>query len=79
MRPGQVRGPHRARLRGGVEIRDLAGTLPCEVFSRLSRATRRSQVRCRNMSPAARTDGVSDCLLMQAAGYVGRSRKRTID
>ena len=42
MRPGQVRGPHRARLRGGVEIRDLSGFLPCEAFSRLSHATRRS-------------------------------------
>jgi hypothetical protein len=36
-RPGQVRGPRRARLRGGVEIRDLTGILPYEVFSRLSR------------------------------------------
>ena len=39
MRPGQVR--------------DLAGNLPCEVFSRPSPATRRSQVRCRSMFPAA--------------------------
>jgi hypothetical protein len=39
MRPGQVR--------------DLTGSLLYEVFSRLSPATRRSQVRCRRMSPAA--------------------------
>jgi hypothetical protein len=36
-----------------LQVRDLAGSLPCEVFSRLSPATRRSQVRCRRMSPAA--------------------------
>ena len=29
-------------LRPG-QVRDLAGILPCDVFSRLSRATRRSQ------------------------------------
>ena len=35
-------------LRPG-QVRDLAGILPCDVFSRLSRATRARKVRCRSV------------------------------
>jgi hypothetical protein len=33
-------------------IRDLASSHPCEAFSRLSRETRRSLVRCRSLFSA---------------------------
>ena len=46
------------------QVRDLVGSLPCEVFSRLSPETRRSQVRCRRTSPVA--DGWR---LSTAVGY----------
>src|SRR5688572_26014862 len=59
--------------RGGArpdQVRDLAGSLPCEVFSRLSPATRRSQVRCRRMSPVA--DGWSLSTAVSCSRAAGR-------
>ena len=57
------------------QVRDLAGVLPCEVFSRLSRATRRSHGSLpQHVShcPVRRAERVSQARLPGAAGRVLR-------